>query len=277
MRASLALAALFARSASIRSYTSADLCDAFSASGTCIIATPKTLACAGNSTPPVNGTALNVTAPALAAAALLASWPFPRDAPPADICDVVFNASVAIGAPVGCAAPFTCQLFLTARGADIALGVGIVVGANTVSVDARNLVLATDSKLTTTGLGLLRGPMPGRHPGDGGSSAGSGGALPCEGFRPVSADGTVPTASCCPLAEFTAFNDSAELLGGWSAPDRDWNYAFGSGGGTFSGNTGRSGGRLNVSLTGNLTIDGFLECALHAMQTLHGLALDSPL
>lgn len=257
------LLAFLTPTGSIRSYTAVDVCDFFAVDG-CVISSARMLDCRGDSgSGSANATVLNVTASALRANASLASWPFPSDPPPADICDIVFNSTVTFleYSSLSCeSSPFTCQLFLSAVGFDILAARGVSVSANTISIEARNLILASESKLTTTGYGLEFGALPGVGAGAGGNNAGSGGAQPCKTMPPLNTEGTVPTLNCCPMSAFVTFNDSDGGTG-WAYPDADWNRAFGGGGSnvTGDGSGGRSGGRLNVSLTGNLTIDGFLE------------------
>ena len=262
LRASSLLLVSLTLTDSIRSYTAADVCDFFAIDG-CVITSARSLDCRGDTGGGgANATVLNVTASALLANESLSSWPFPSDPPPADICDIVFNTTVTFleYSSLSCSSsPFTCQLFLSAVGFDILVARGVTVSANTISIEARNLVLSSESKLTTTGYGLEFGALPGGNLGSGGNNAGSGGAQPCKSMPPLNAEGTVPTLDCCPMSAFVGFNDSDSGTG-WAYPDADWNRAFGGGGSkNGDGSGGRSGGRLNVTLTGNLTIDGFLE------------------
>ena len=234
----------------------------------CIVSKSKLLDCATcNSTAPKNPTVDSVQQ---------ASLPVTQQR-----CSFNWTGSVFIGSGVNvsCTDPFACYLQLSA-GKDLEVAALSAVSAATVDLTVGgDASLLEESLITSSGLGPLSGPGAPFLLGNGGSFGGSGGQTLClDAQRSCQAQFLeaifpshlgVPVTACCDGA--SSFLSVNRTIGSYSRPPDDASWGSdGAGSGGFPAefnvsaliNTtdaphfGRGGGRVRLTVSGTLTLDG---------------------
>jgi hypothetical protein len=253
-----------ATAAAALSVTPAEFCDTL-VGGACTVAASKVLNCSDGGGAP--------------------------DAP-LSLCNVTLPGALTVNAGVNvtCVDPTACYLLLSVAGG-VELGAGSSLVASTVDVAAAgDVVLTAGATLSASGLGPLTGPGAPPVVGNGGSYGGSGGQVPCSSpalawcqraglaaaAAAIAPHGLgVPVTACCEGG--SPFLSSNATLGRYSLPPDAGDWAAGAGAGSGSiprqqalppsplppggaavNTTGRGGGRIRVTATGTVTLDGVI-------------------